>query len=68
MRERGDMTAEVPALSRQDEIGAMAKAVQVFKQNAAEMDRLRTEQEEQKQRAEENCSKWSHGIFRLTVR
>ncbi len=49
----GDMTAEVPALSRQDEIGAMAKAVQVFKQNAAEMDRLRTEQEEQKQRAEE---------------
>jgi hypothetical protein len=39
-------------LSRKDEIGDMAKAVQVFKENAIAMDKMRTEQEEMKLRAE----------------
>ena len=36
----GDKTIVIPGLSREDEIGAMAKAVQVFKQNAIETERL----------------------------
>src|SRR3546814_20987995 len=48
----GDQTVEIPAPSRRDEIGEMAKAVQVFKVNAVEMKRLQAEQVAQKQRAE----------------
>ncbi|MBF0375646.1 MAG: HAMP domain-containing protein [Alphaproteobacteria bacterium] len=48
----GDKTVSVPALDNKDEIGEMAKAVEVFKRNAIEMDRLTAEQEEQKKRAE----------------
>jgi methyl-accepting chemotaxis protein len=40
----GDTTTEVPGLGRGDEIGGMAQAVQVFKENALE--RLRLEQEQ----------------------
>ncbi len=49
----GDMDAEVPALDKQDEIGAMAKAVQVFKENGIETERLRKEQAVAEKRAEE---------------
>ena len=48
-----DKAVEVPFRERGDEIGRMAAAVQVFKANAAEMDRLRIEQEAQKARTEE---------------
>jgi methyl-accepting chemotaxis protein len=48
----GDMTVQIPAQGQKDEIGAMAKAVQVFKDNMIEADRLRAEQEETKKRAE----------------
>jgi methyl-accepting chemotaxis protein len=48
----GDTTVEIPARDQKDEIGVMAGAVQVFKDNMIETDRLRTEQEEQKKRAE----------------
>jgi len=48
----GDHAVEIPAQSRGDEIGEMAKAVQVFKVNAIEMKRLEAEQAAQKQRAE----------------
>jgi methyl-accepting chemotaxis protein len=40
----GDQTVEVPAAASSDEIGAMARAVAVFKQNAMEKERA-TEQE-----------------------
>src|SRR5262249_4859298 len=43
----------VPGVARGDEIGEMARAVEVFRQNGAEMVRLRVEQEAQKQRATE---------------
>ncbi len=49
----GDKTLVVPFRGRRDEIGRMAEAVEVFKQNAIEMDRLQTEQEALKARAEE---------------
>ncbi|WP_207461405.1 methyl-accepting chemotaxis protein [Azospirillum sp. SYSU D00513] len=48
----GDKETLVPATDRRDELGAMAKAVQVFKDNMIEGDRLRAEQEEIKAKAE----------------
>jgi methyl-accepting chemotaxis protein len=41
----GDKTVEIPAHGRQDEVGAMADAVEVFKRNAIEAERLAAEQE-----------------------
>ncbi len=40
-----DMTAEIPGVGRGDEIGAMASAVQVFKENMIRADRLAAEQD-----------------------
>ncbi len=48
----GDTTVEIPAQGQKDEIGSMAQAVQVFKDNMIETERLRAEQEEAKRRAE----------------
>ena len=47
----GDLEAEVGA-DRQDEVGHMARAVQVFKDNAIEKNRLEAEQEAAQMRAE----------------
>lgn len=56
----GDMTIEVPAMDRNDEVGKMAKAVTVFKEAAIEKERLereaevmRREQEEERRRNDE---------------
>ena len=49
----GDTDIEIPASNRRDEIGNMASAVQVFKDNAIEAERLREEQARSEQRAEE---------------
>jgi methyl-accepting chemotaxis protein len=48
----GDKTIVVPALGRKDEIGQMADAVEVFKQNALEVDRLAAEQRKEQERKE----------------
>ncbi|MDZ5649449.1 HAMP domain-containing methyl-accepting chemotaxis protein [Nitrospirillum sp. BR 11828] len=48
-----DLAAEVPGQARKDEIGAMARSVQVFKSKALEVEHLRAEQEAQKARAAE---------------
>jgi len=45
------LDTEVPGLDRRDEIGQMASAVQIFKDNALEMDRMRAEQEKTAQQA-----------------
>ncbi len=50
---KGDLTVSVPAVGRKDEIGEMADAVQVFKDNALEVERLKREQEEQEKRTAE---------------
>ena len=48
----GDLAAEVPPAGN-DEIGAMAEALQVFKDNAEQVRRLEAEQAEAKRRAEQ---------------
>lgn len=47
----GDLSVEIPARDRNDEIGEMAAAVQVFKNNALDRQRLAEEQEAGKERA-----------------
>ncbi len=41
----GDKSIDVPYAAKQDEIGDLARALDVFKTNALEMDRMRAEQE-----------------------
>jgi methyl-accepting chemotaxis protein len=41
---RGDKETKIPAIGRRDEVGEMADAVQIFKDNAIEADRLAEEQ------------------------
>jgi methyl-accepting chemotaxis protein len=48
----GNTAVEVPGMGRRDEIGQMASAVQVFKQNMIDAERLRIEQKEAERRAE----------------
>lgn len=48
----GDLTVDVPARDRQDEIGGLAAAMAQFKDNALEMKRLETEAAEAKARAD----------------
>ena len=47
-----DYTVDVPGRTRTDEIGAMARAIEVFKQNGVAMQRLEVEQTERKEHAE----------------
>ncbi len=49
----GDKETEVEGADRSDEIGEMAGALLVFRDNAREVDRLQAEQEAEKARAEE---------------
>ena len=48
----GNLSVPVPQVSRRDEIGDMARAVQVFKDNAVAMHRLEEDQKETRQRSE----------------
>ncbi|NVJ90789.1 MAG: methyl-accepting chemotaxis protein [Methylocystaceae bacterium] len=48
----GHLETEIPALKRHDEIGDMANAVQVFKNNAVEVKRLEKEQAAADERAQ----------------
>lgn len=48
----GALETAIPALDRVDEVGRMANAVEVFKQNCLEVQRLSAEQERLKQAAE----------------
>ena len=49
----GDLEVDIPAKGQKDEIGAMAEAVQVFKDNAQEKVRLEAEQKERERRIAE---------------
>ena len=49
----GDKTVQIEGAERRDEIGKMALALQVFKDNAIEVDRLAAEQKAAEQRAGE---------------
>ncbi|MGY8662001.1 methyl-accepting chemotaxis protein [Bradyrhizobium sp. UFLA05-109] len=48
----GDLKHDVPGLKRHDEVGEMAKTVEVFKINALEVERMRREQEATKEQAD----------------
>jgi methyl-accepting chemotaxis protein len=48
----GNYAADVPGLERADEIGRMAKAVQVFKENGQENERLRQQVEAEREQRE----------------
>ena len=48
----GDLGVDVPQAARRDEIGEMARAVEVFKENAAAVKRLEEEQKEMQRRSE----------------
>jgi|GEM_PF-791135 len=50
----GDYTAMVDGLERRDEIGRMAQAVQIFKQNGQENERLRQQVEQERQQREQD--------------
>ena len=47
----GNLAQSVPHVSRQDEIGDMARAVEVFKENASAVQRLEEEREEMQRRS-----------------
>jgi len=47
----GDRSVEIPAADNRDEIGDMAKAVQIFKDNLVRVEQMTREQDEAKQRA-----------------
>jgi methyl-accepting chemotaxis protein len=49
----GNLDAAIPNAARRDELGEMARAVEVFKNNSVEMCRLQTQQAEERQRAEQ---------------
>lgn len=58
----GNHNAVIPGLNRKDEIGDMANAVQVFKENAMEMEHMQVEQEKQKLRAEQEKKVAMHAL------
>ena len=49
----GNLSIPIPASERGDEIGAMAQAMRVFRDNMSEIDRLKLEEEASKKRAAE---------------
>jgi methyl-accepting chemotaxis protein len=49
---KGDTSIDIPAAGQRNEIGDMASAVLVFKQNAIDMQRLQAEQDAMKRKAE----------------
>lgn len=49
----GDLEASIPAASRRDEIGAMGRAVQVFKDNAMRVREMEADEASRRARAEE---------------
>ncbi len=50
----GALNIEIPSLNRADEVGAMAKAVQVFRENALRVQKMESEQAGLKLKAEED--------------
>ncbi|MBL8805410.1 MAG: MCP four helix bundle domain-containing protein [Rhodospirillales bacterium] len=61
----GDMSAEIPGLQKTDEIGEMAKSVQVFKENMIEAERLRAAQAEEQQRQLDRARKIEESVRRF---
>lgn len=58
----GDTSVDIPSTERGDEIGGMARAVVVFKDNMIQAEQLRTEQEQQKILAEQQKRQAMHAL------
>lgn len=58
----GDLEATVAGIDRSDEVGSMAAAVQVFKNNSVEMERLKAAQKDAESRAAEEKRKIMHQL------
>ena len=56
----GDHSVAVPATGRLDEVGNMARALEVFKDNALTMDRLRAEEERESRQRIARAEKMDH--------
>jgi len=54
---KGDKTTAIPAQGRKDEVGLMASAVQVFKDNMIKAEQLAAEQEQARKAREERAQK-----------
>ena len=52
----GNLTVEVPGVSASDELGDMARAVEVFKKNGIERERLAKEQDEENRQKEQRAA------------
>jgi methyl-accepting chemotaxis protein len=65
-----DMTAEIPARGRSDEIGQMAEAVQVFKESIIAADRLSAEQASERATKEQRATRLDRAVaaFEITAR
>ena len=50
---KGDLQADIPSLELKNEIGVIARALLVFRENLSEMEELRETSEEEKRQAEE---------------
>lgn len=61
----GDMSIAIPGLGSQDELGAMAKAVQVFKDNMIEAERLRAEQQAAQRRQVDRAQQIESSVARF---
>jgi methyl-accepting chemotaxis protein len=62
---RGDLAIEVPALAKNDEIGEMAKSVQVFKDSMVEAERLRADQAEEQHRQVDRAKRIEGSVARF---
>ncbi len=60
----GDHAVDVPYADYNDEIGTMARSLLVFKKNAQEMDRLRSVQKENEEKAAAEKKEMLHGLAR----
>ncbi|MBW4093195.1 MAG: HAMP domain-containing protein [Proteobacteria bacterium] len=59
---RNDLAANTPGVGRGDEVGSMARTVEVFKVSMIEADRLRAEQAETAKRMADEQRKAMHGL------
>jgi methyl-accepting chemotaxis protein len=67
----GDTSVEVEATQRKDEVGDMARTVQVFKEHMLEAESLRATQEEDRQRSAAERTKAMHQMadqFEMTIK
>ncbi|MFM2045629.1 MAG: hypothetical protein RLY86_4205, partial [Pseudomonadota bacterium] len=59
---RGERLSSIPGIARRDEIGDMARAIDVFRRNGEEMDRLKAEEQERERLRKEQFETRLHDL------